>query len=586
MKMRRIYNIICFAVLSVLTLSCSKENIIAGTDAAILSCEVASHGVAVDAFITGDEIHASMPLTAELDDVVVNLQLSEGAIVEPDPTLVVKLDQPVQFTVTSADGTGSRVYTLSASIDEDNVLDANVKVGNMVSLVELADAGYTVLGGLFIFDDGSGDVITDLSPLNRVTEIKTDLELWCSGLDSLEMKSLRTVGNVDLYTNTSSSISFPSLENVAGRFRIGNDDSGVVPTENDITERIYLPKLKRVGKSFIVFLCAALEDLHTPVLESVGEDFKVQGGKFTDLSMMSKLTKVRGMVSIFGKLNTLKGFNIETADAVELELEEVTDLSPLSVLKKADYMKLIGNKEITSFKGLENIELNAMDIINFPSVKTTEFLPVRNGMEHIMLQQMDNMEELTGFEKVTDVETLILMSFYKIKNLDPIANLTHVNRLQLMVFEELEELPEFKNLTELGGPLMVSMMRNLKSLEGLSHIKSVGSLQVDNLLTIPSLKGLEGLEKVTEAGVLIGFNNMITDLEPLRNLKEVALKNQSDQIRIEKNAELYNFAAVQEVCLKYWMSGGGKFAKVSIAENKYNPSYQDMVDGRVCPEEN
>lgn len=589
--MKTIYNIFFLVACLLAAVSCSKDSadIISGSDARILSVTVSVDGLTLEAEIAENEISAVVPMNSDFSSLQVEFVLSEGANISPRPEDVSDWSSPVVFHVKSANGENSEQYNLSIIPDPDNVFDTFVRIGNKEALIKFSENNYNVLGGLLIYDDLSGDNILDLSPLASIAEIKTELEVSTDNILDVSLPSLKSVGNIDIQSLSVEKVSFPELETVSGRFRIGNDDSGPMPSANETLKAVELTKLKSVGRSFILNLCSALEKIETPELEYVGENYKLFGGLYTDLSMMRNLTEIGGAVSLSSQsLNSLEGFNLKKiGTSLTLSVGNLSSLEPLSVLESVPYINLTGseNCKITSFKGMESISVDAMDIKGLMNVTTTEYLPVKNGMSHLSLQMMTNLTSLDGLENIAEIGSLHLVGLVNITDMHQLSNLKKVDNLTFQYMEELKELPDLKNITAMSGKLSVSMMRLLGNLKGLSSIKEVGALNIDNLLVAESLEGLESLEKITNGGMLIGACPKIKDLNPLANLKEMNMPSQQDNINITKNTELENYCAVRDLFVEYWNAPGGKLPKVSITGNKYNPTYQQLVDGECTPAE-
>lgn len=589
--MRNLYKFYLMALSILAIVSCQKDNtgIISGSDAAVLSASVSADGITVDAGISDNRISAIVPMNTDLSKLKVKLVLSEGAEITPAPDDVTDWSSPVLFQVVSANGKNTAEYTMDIVPDPDKVFDTYVRIGNNEALLKFAENNYNVLGGLYIYNDQSGNPVRDLSILSSLSEIKTDLEIITDEILDITLPSLKSIGNIDINSLSVEKVSFPELETVSGRFRIGNDDSGPMPSENTTLTVVELNNLRTVGRSFVLNLCSALENIITPELEYVGENYKLFGGVYENLSMMKNITEIPGSVDISSQaLISLEGFNLKKiGTSLTLSVGNLSGLEPLSVLESVPYINLTGGNDcaISSFKGMENISVDAMDIKGLMNVTSTEYLPVKNGMSHLSLQMMTNLTSLDGLENIAEIGSLHLVGLVNITDMHQLSNLKKVDNLTFQYMEELKELPDLKNITAMSGKLSVSMMRLLGNLKGLSSIKEVGALNVDNLLAAESLEGLESLEKITNGGMLIGACPKIKDLNPLANLKEMNMPSQQDNINITQNAELENYCAVRELLVEYWNAPGGKLPKVSITGNKYNPTYQQLVDGECTPAE-
>ncbi len=579
--MKNITYTILAGITSVLLLfSCTpEENIITGSNASILSCIVESNGINFEASIIDDQIMVDIPRNSELDKLGVTIELSEGASMHPQTDEVEDWSKPVSFRVESANGDYNRSYTMTVTIVKDNFFDSFVAIGNNSALSKFAENEYTQLGGLYIYDDNTGDDISSISVLNKVKNIRTDLKIIHDKIESVELESLQSIGNIDLQSVSITSVNFPALEDVSGRFRIGNDDSGPLPPENLTLTQVNLPMLKTIGKSFVLFLCGALEEVNTPQLSSVGEDYILFGGQFKDLSMMSNLKTVEGVVDIAGNLESFNGFGLQHIGIrLKLATGNVPSLEPLSTLESVDILDLVGSEKITSLKGIENIQANTIQLQNFHGITTTHFLPIYNGISYVNLRGFNALESLDGFEELSDIGTLYLVGCPSLMNLGALSNITSIENLALGYFDNIESLPQL-SVSKIPGKLTISKMAKLQDISGLASIKEVGSLQLDNLLTLPSLEGLESLEKITNGSLIIGNNKMIKNLDPLSGLQELNMPTQMDLFRITMNDELDDFCAVSSLLIDYWNDPSGKFPKVEITRNKYNPTYEQLTDG-------
>lgn len=583
---KSIYTVLAAALLAFGACDDSEDSIITGADADIVSCWAITGDDRIEGTITGDRIDIRLPEDPAGKALQVKFELSERASIKPDPLSVSDWMGEHRFTVTSANGLLSNDYTVSVAIgSDDNRFEGSARLGNQTELDEFAAHGYTSVSSLVLYSDGSRDQIVDLSGLASLREVKAELEIRNIMATDISFPELEAVGNFDMVALTAEKVSLPKLKNVAGRFRIGNNDPGPMPEEHIFLNSIDLSSLESVGRSLVIFFCPALEQLDMPNLKSVGEDLNLVGGKLSSLDFLANLHEVSGNVVLQLALTSLDGFNITTiGEGLEIGLNECESLEPLHVLKSVPYINLSNGLNITSFKGLEQLDLKAVDLKIFPKITSLEYLPVKDGMEHIQLSNLEALTDLKGMEQIETVGSLHLIDCISLPDIDELSNLRSVGSCSFVMLEGLSRLPEFKNLTK-TGKFVVSMMKNLTDISGLKHITEMEDLRIDNLLGLPSLTGLEGLTRITGGGLLIGNLPKITNLDALSNLKEVNMLSQQDLITIKMNSELVSYAGMAEVLIKYWNAAGGKFPKVSITENKYNPTYEQLVAGEwVMPE--
>lgn len=565
--------------------ACTTESPVNGTDAAITEVTATVEGTKYEGYISGKNIEVLIPKNADWQNLQVSIIVSEGAKLSPSVKDVEDWSSEREFHVISANGQKEAKYIISVRKEEGDTFDTIVMLTNNSAMEAFAENGYSTVGALYIRDDGGNDPIISTAVLGGIKEIKTELEIQAARLEEIKFQSLESAGNIDVLSLNLVSASFPSLKDVAGRFRIGNDDSGPLPDEHLQLESVNAPKLENIGRSFKIFFCPNVTEIETPSLKYVGENIYLSG-KFTDLSMIANLTELNGSLTLASPaLEDLSGFSFRhISSSLLINGGCFASLEPLSCLESVNYIKVNGSEKLTSFKGLENAVCNALDIVNFANVTSTEFLPIRDGLEHLSLSNLPKLETLENLSVLKTINSLNLILCEKVSNLDVLSGLTEVNRLSIVRMEGLKKLPDFKNLTAVSGQLTISMMRDLQDISGLSNIREVGSLQIDNLLTIPSLHGLEGLEKITGGSLIIGNCKEITDLDPLQNLKEISFASQTDMIGITMNDKLTSYCAVKDLLVANWKNPSGKGDRVTIAQNGYNPTYEQLLNGECTPQ--
>lgn len=550
---------------------------VSGSDAAILGVTVTVNEVGYAGFITEDEIVVAIPKNTDWQDIDVEITVSEGASIYPSVDEVSEWSSEQIFTVTSANGENVSDYKLRLEKEEGDTFDSIVMITNNTAMNAFAENGYETVGALYIRDDGGDDPIISTEVLSGIKVIKTELEIQTDRLETIEMESLESAGNIDVLALSLQSVNLPSLKNVAGRFRIGNDDSGPLPDEHLLLETVSLKSLESVGRSFKLFFCPNIKALDITSLKSVGEDLYI-GGLYDDLTAISSLVNVNGYVQIMcSALKSLDGFCIENiGEGLYIDLSGITSLAPLSVLKNVPYISLSNGPLVTSFEGLENISPTAIDISGLTAVTDLSGLPVSSTMEHLRLSGMHSLKSIELLSALETVGNLYLVDCPMVSDLTPLQGLSSVENLTLSLMEGLEALPQFRFSSI--EKLVLSMMSALTDITGLASLEEAGSVQIDNIINLESLAGLENLRKITAGGLVIG-NNGIKDLDPLHNLEEVIFAQQQDQILITMNSELVDYTGLADILIKYWNEYSGKQSRVSISQNKYNPTLEQLLNG-------
>ena len=116
------------------------------------------------------------------------------------------------------------------------------------------------------------------------------------------------------------------------------------------------------------------------------------------------------------------------------------------------------------------------------------------------------------------------------------------------------------NMDMLSLPELVSVTGNCEFVTG-NHDASIGAIQVPKLASIAGTLTIRGQEHGYE-------NNRMTNLDGFSALTSV------QGVTVQ-----HNYALVDYTGLKHVIGGitGGKW---QVSDNGYNPTYQDMVDGK------
>lgn len=577
------YTLILAAIIQIFTTSCNAQcdHPIVGTDASIISCRATVGQTIIETPVSTYSVEILLPKSLISDAVKVEMSCSEGAEISPNPASINDWREPKRFTVTSADRRQVNSYTVRVSYSsvDGGEFNASVRIGTQTALDAFAANNYSKLGSLYLFTSDASDSITDISVLSSLKEVRTELEIVEIAAKKIVLENLESVGNFDMHSIQTTYFSMPALKNVAGRFRIGNDDSGEMPTQHERLITVNLPSLVSVGRSLVLAFCSGLEEIVTPNLAKVGQDINIFGGLVKDLKFIQNIKSVNGMLRVYTELESLEGFNVESIKtSLYLKLNSVTTLEPLSKLKQVPYILMDRGNLLTSFKGVENIVIEALDLKGFDKIKSTQYLPIRDGMKHLSISSMLSLSDLSGFEKIVDIGVLSIASCPQIKNLDPIAGIQSVNHLSLVMLDGLTALPTFK-FTEIGK-LSISMMRKLESISGLESLERAKYIQIDNTVILESLSGLENFKKITGGSLVIEKNLALTNLNALSNLSEVLFAIQSDGIRISSNPALIDYTGAAQMLIKYWNEMGGKTPRVNVKDNKYNPTLIQLKNGQ------
>lgn len=558
------------------TITEEPDPIIIGKDAAITACQIALNDQSIlDADITHDGLlTACLPEGLNYDDIdSVLIDISEGASITPCPSDITDWSVPVNFTVTSANGQTKGNYTTDFSIytDSRNIF----RIGNQTEMDEFAKSGLTKALSIMLYDDGSDDKITDLSGLAQIQTIETELIIRGLSVENITMPALEHAGSIEISQTTTNITDFPVLKAIHYDFNM---------TGNESVKTVSLPELESIGGSFTCMQNPMLESIISPSLSHLGYNYIIMESKIQDAKMIQGLKEIPGSLALYGELKSLEGFKVEKIGGLmQMSIPGVESLEPLSTLKEAEGIQINEGRKITSVDALKNISTNSISLVAFVQVKSIANLPIKEEMGEVFLKGFLEVTDLSVLSKLKRAHTLMLVELPKVPDLESLAGLEKVEYLALSLLESVENLPEFRNLTRIGLNLTITKLVNLKDLSGLENVTEVGELYIDNCFEMTSLKGLDNLEKIFNGIFVLANNKKLTSLEHLEKLKTIQIGDYDiiNRLTIEKCEMLDHYCALKDLLIEKMEADP---SKVSIKENKYNPTLQQLRNGECCPE--
>lgn len=277
--MKKIWIIFCFILLAV---ACDKdektvyESDFEGNGNRIVSFAlVSTDGERYPASIRNDEVVITLPSDLDLERVKPEYQVSENAILQPEPNRISDWLQEYRFLVTSY-SSRSRVYHYRVNLTgyESSLKSYFLKTQEEVDA--FAESGVTEVLDLTIgTTDGNDPKITNLKGLSKLRKIMGKLVVWSAtfageNLDGLY--ALESVGTIEALN--CSSIYLPVLKNIA----YGASLSGFIDVD--------LPELTKVGGPLSLSGASRVELIKVPKLETVAGKLLVKGGWDSNITVV------------------------------------------------------------------------------------------------------------------------------------------------------------------------------------------------------------------------------------------------------------------------------------------------------------
>jgi len=321
----------------------------------------------------------------------------------------------------------------------------------------------------------------------------------------------------------------------------------------------------------------------------------------TNLNALNSLENVTGNLYIAGcdNLSTLEGLNNLYSVIGKFSLFNNPNLSSLLGVSNLNVVGIgiyiINNDSLVTLTGLDSIlgYNGAIQISNNLMLESLEGLPVINELNHdngtialhimennslINLEGLNSLSQVIGSLNILDNPVLdsIGLSNLVAINVNP-NNPNPTGQLYINGNDSLNSLNGLTSLISVGGQFNFSQNNSLTSLEGLENLNNVGG----NLVVYmnDSLNSLAALGNVTSASDLTIYNNdMLSTLTGLENLGVV------NDVYIGINSSGTNVSndILSDFCALTNLFTNGTYGNVQIANNAYNPTVQNIIDGNCA----
>ena len=318
-------------------------------------------------------------------------------------------------------------------------------------------------------------------------------------------------------------------------------------------------------------------------------DFWVERNRnLIDFSGLSKLKITRGSVQIDNNnsLINLNGLDsYVAASAGTLRIGECPKLQNINGLKNmifvGDDLYLINNSSLTDISGLASLSTisGRLYVINNPKLQNLNGLgqikTLPDGVEitnNISLQNISGLGNLSAINGSTGIGTITINGNPLVTDLSVLNQITSVDYITIQNSRGLKDLSGLKNLQSVTHVMHLENDSGLVDLSGIEKLNTVGKVEIFNNTGIVSLKGLNGLTKITQSSysIAIARNNSLQSLRGLENLISAI-----GSVQIFSNPVLTDFCPLK----KLFNNGYNQWFTATY--NALNPSQADIVAN--CP---
>jgi hypothetical protein len=233
----------------------------------------------------------------------------------------------------------------------------------------------------------------------------------------------------------------------------------------------------------------------------------------------------------------------EMAAMLDINGNNITDLSSLNNLTSVYFGIKIESTHITSLAGLENLEyVGSYFIIKNNSLLTSISQLSNLNSVNISISFNNSLTSLEGLNNLTSSSGINIADNPSLTSISALSGITFIsNHLLIVRNNNLTSLNGLNNLTNLDGSLVIGGNNSLTSLSGLDNLQSVAHyLDILFNMQLTSIEALNNLEAIW-GSLSIQGNNSLTTLSGLSNLSYV------EQISITQNEVLTDITALQNV---------------------------------------
>lgn len=461
------------------------------------------------------------------------------------------------------------------------------------------DTTISIINGDIIISQVGLDTIVSLNNLINIKEVKGDILIsynWglktLNGLDSVKhLSGFLYIGTNDLDWNmgNTSLIDFCAISGLAQTLdedKIQIKNNVYNPTLNDFINgdcSITLPDSIYLG-SILLRSQEQINSFNPKIKHITGsltlEDFYGQINNLHGLENIKYINKDLD-ISFVHNLETLEGLNNLDSIGGALILcpsEVFRSFSGLDKLKRiGESLNVENNTALDNFQGLENL-ISIRGVLNVHMSGINSFSGLDNLKElgALILMDNNNLETLNGLENIELLFTIDIFGNQNLKTLKGLNNLKEIiGPFYLIYNNELTDLNGLNKLERIDLDVNISDNENLISLNGLENLNRVDMLDIVNNTSLVSLEGLSNLKTIVY-DLTIGECPKLRNLQGLNNLSyigyNVFIGEQWNGSPLA-NESLSDFCAILDLIISI------NEDKMHISNNKYNPSYNDFLNG-------
>lgn len=380
-----------------------------------------------------------------------------------------------------------------------------------------------------------------------------------AAMTGIEFESLEIIGgNLEMKTlNALTSIKFPKLKsankisvtscNKVAEFQMNSLERVATDMElnKPVVESLSFDNLKKVGGTFKLQQLEQLQSLNTPLFEQAGSIY---------LYKLSLLTSAE-----FPKMDTVGKADFITTPL----LEKIVAPKRIGTFTLNAGSKVFEIPEITGIESVKDVTLSnfyntEMEIKGFANIVKGKFYMSNSKLTKFSMPDMESVGTLQL--SATNLTSLEMPKLKSAGTIDLFGG-----NMTTFEFPVLETLGAFLfDLKQTSGTLETFSLPALKTLAKLD----LGGVTNDMVIDLPLLTEIKDELIISPQSSYYGKYMGITKLDGLSNITKIG------KVKIIDCSKLVDFTGLKNAL------GSLSADTWNVSGNSYNPTYQDMLDGK------
>ena len=396
--------------------SCTVEDVpeLSGVDCSVISWSLTSGGMSCPVLVYDDSLVALPDYNFDFNNVELQYEISEGALIEPDPLTVTDWSVPMTFKVTSSNGEFSKDYSYTVHfVSRDSRCDEDMYFTSQQELDEFGASGYTSVRSITV--NGSADSpVTDLSPLNSIKKIDHNLTIKGYQGHDVILDGLLSVSTVDINSDSVRRVSFNSLTTIDNLMLGYLNEEFLYEMATLRLELLSFESLREISDNFVVYIQSCK-----------GPGFPILTAVYGDMIYVTSGTRdavVENDMSIFPELRTVN--NLQLGGMSLMSMEGAQNLKSVTGLLKFEFVP-----EMTTLMPFCPDSVGIIQINSCQKLVDLDAFSNLKNVTTITVSGVPNLESLDGLSGIKRIESgFFLRSTNKIVNLDALSGIEYIGR--------------------------------------------------------------------------------------------------------------------------------------------------------------